>query len=70
MNFYYLDLLYWALLNIDPCHRFNLININLLAIAPTEIIRNQGLDLLLDDFLETINELDESGINFTFNNQN
>ena len=44
-------------------------NINLLAIAPTEIIRNQGLDLLLNDFVETLNELDEIGIYFTFNNQ-
>ena len=61
---------YWTLLNIHPALRYNLMNIHLLAIAPTQIIKKQGLDLLLNDFIETINELNANGIYFMHNNQN
>lgn len=53
---------YWILLNLDPHLRFTFNNIQLLACAPAVTLKEQGLDLLLDDFVTSINKLNESGI--------
>ena len=57
-------LFYWILLNLDPHLRFSLNNIQLLACASSQILREGGIDLLAD-FIFTINIFGDTG--FTFN---
>jgi hypothetical protein len=44
-------------------------NIHLLAIAQSAIIRKQGLDALLNDFIIIVNELDQNGLKLKISNQ-
>ncbi len=44
-------------------------NIHLLAIAQSAIIRKQGLDALLNDFINSVNELDQNGLKLKISNQ-
>ena len=53
---------YWILLNLDSHMRFSFNNIQLLACAPAKVLKNQGIDLLLEDFISSINSLNENGI--------
>ena len=45
-------------------------NIHLLAIAQSAIIRKQGLDALLNDFIIIVNELNQNGLKLKISNQN
>jgi len=44
-------------------------NIHLLAIAQSQVIKKQGLDVLLNNFIVTINELNINGLSLKIFNE-
>jgi hypothetical protein len=53
---------YWTLGNIRPCLRSTLKSIHLIAVAKTAHIRANGLPILLENFITSLNKLSEGHV--------
>jgi len=62
-----LTMFYYTLCNIPPEYRSKLSVVQLLAIAKTKDVRRSGVRVLLNDFLQTVKQMSNGGINMEVN---